>query len=475
MAGFAGRPCEITHPDGSVTESSFPDAISAHQPFLDIAAMSFPAGEGRAHLEFAGEVFETEDHRNWSDASYKTYCTPITLPFPVEVQPGDSLRQSVRLTLADVPLIPATQVAEPATPGPVIIDVSTERSPLPSLGVHLTDPAWSAAELADLRTLGLSHLHVDLPVGAADAPDRIRVATDRARSLGARLFVALQVDHDASQGVAEALGDAGDTLAGIWAVDPEQKVTTRETTDAWRSRLGADLPWGTGTNLYFTELNRQPPDTTGLDWTTFSVNPQVHSFDDRTVLQNTATLEVIAQEAPRLAGRTRVHVGPVSLRPRFNPNATDPASDVSSTDLPADVDARQRTWFAAAWAALALGSISTPGTVAAVTLFEDLGWKGLRARDSGAEIPAFPSLPGETFPVADVLRAVRGATSVVPTVSSDPECVDALIVEGESGLRAIIANLTDGAREVRLAGAVSERLEVPPHTIAFIDPPRRTT
>ena len=35
-----------------------------------------------------GETFETEDQRNWSDASFKTYGTPLHLPFPVEVEEG---------------------------------------------------------------------------------------------------------------------------------------------------------------------------------------------------------------------------------------------------------------------------------------------------------------------------------------------------------------------------------------------------
>jgi hypothetical protein len=252
-------------------------------------------------------------------------------------------------------------------------------------------------------------------------------------------------------------------------------VTSRATLDAWRSRLGPDLPWGCGTDLYFTELNRQGPDTTGLAWTTFSVNPQVHSFDDRTVLQNTATLGVIAAEAPRLTGDTRIHVGPISLRPRFNPNATDPAADVSSTDLPADVDGRQPTWFAAAWAALALRSLSSAATIRAVTLFEDLGWKGLRARGAGPEDPAFDCRPGEVFPVAEVVRAVAGATHLLPTTSSDPEAVDGVVLDGPEGRRAIVVNLTDTPREALLIGAADARVVLQPHDVLLVDLPGRAS
>lgn len=465
MSGFAGRPCTITHPDGSAEVSAFPDAISPHQPFLEIAAMQWPVPGGHARLDFTGEVFETEDHRNWSDASYKTYCTPISLPFPVEVRPGEDLHQSVTLTLIDVPRVPPPGLDR----GPIQITVRDEARPLPSIGVHLTGTAWTDAELTDLRALGLGHVHADIDLDASDAAERIRSAAERARRLGARLFIALHVTDETTAGPAAALTDASDVIEGTWIVHADEKVAARATTDAWRSRLGPDLPWGCGTNLYFTELNRQPPDTSGLAWTTFSVNPQVHASDDRSVLQNTATLAVIASEVPRLAGETRVHVGPVTLKPRFNPNATDPESDVSNSDLPADVDARQSTAFAAAWAALALRGLSIPGTVSAITLFDDLGPKGLRARDDAS------GRSGQTYPASDVIQAADGATSVLPTTSSRPEAVDALVIDGPSGRRAIIANLTDEPQQGHLAGAAEAAFSLDPHDVVTIDLPGRPT
>lgn len=472
MAGFAGRPCEITHPDGSVEASTFPQAISPHQPFADISAMAYPIGDGgRARLDFTGEVFETEDHRNWSDASYKTYCTPISLPFPVEVRAGDVIAQAVTLTVSGVPL----RLPEPPTAHPVEIAVSPAAQPLPGIGLRVTEPAWTPAEIDFLRSLGVGHLLADIDADRPDAGERIRDASDRARALDTRLFIALHASGDPDAGLAAALADVGDILAGIWIFSSEEKVTARATIDAWRSRIGPDLPWGCGTNLYFTELNRQPPDTTGLEWTTFSTNPQVHASDDRSVLQNAATLAVIAGDVPRLSGSTRVHVGPVSLRPRFNPNATDPASDVSSTDLPADVDARQRTWLAAAWCALALRGLSTSGTVHAVTIYDDLGWKGLRARDAGREDAAFASEPGEAFPVADVMRVLAHADRILPTTSSDPEAVDAVVVERGGSLQAIVVNLTDEPREARLVGVAHAGVALAPHDVKLIDLPGRAS
>lgn len=44
-------------------------------------------------------MFETEDQRNWTDASFKTYGTPLDRPFPVAVSPGEEVHQRVRLVI----------------------------------------------------------------------------------------------------------------------------------------------------------------------------------------------------------------------------------------------------------------------------------------------------------------------------------------------------------------------------------------
>ena len=60
--------------------------------------MAWSPAEGlEAAINFEGELFETEDQRNWLDASYKTYCTPLSIPFPVAVNVGDEVNQSLQL------------------------------------------------------------------------------------------------------------------------------------------------------------------------------------------------------------------------------------------------------------------------------------------------------------------------------------------------------------------------------------------
>ena len=74
------------------------------------------------------------------------------------------------------------------------------------------------------------------------------------------------------------------------------------------------------------------------------MNPQVHAFDDESLVETLDGQSAVAANARRLAGSRAVAVTPVTLRPRFNPNG-------GESQPP---DPRQGSPFAAAWT---LGSV----------------------------------------------------------------------------------------------------------------------
>ena len=96
----AGRTVTLEHSDGVREETLFPKPIAPWQPFKDVRALTQEVAAGvSAELRFEGEVFETEDQRNYGDTSFKTYSTPQDLPKPVAVAPGDRVRHTFTLTL----------------------------------------------------------------------------------------------------------------------------------------------------------------------------------------------------------------------------------------------------------------------------------------------------------------------------------------------------------------------------------------
>ena len=101
VEGVAGEACAITHSDGTVEETAFPGLIMPLQPFFDIAAMRHRVSPGVwLTCRFEGaDPWETEDQRNWTDASYKTYYRPLALPFPYTLAAGERLRQVATLSI----------------------------------------------------------------------------------------------------------------------------------------------------------------------------------------------------------------------------------------------------------------------------------------------------------------------------------------------------------------------------------------
>src|SRR3979411_1443518 len=45
-------------------------------------------------------------------------------------------------------------------------------------------------------------------------------------------------------------------------------------------------PFIGGTNQFFAELNRDPPEVEAMDGVVYSINPQVHAADDESLVEN---------------------------------------------------------------------------------------------------------------------------------------------------------------------------------------------
>ena len=82
----AGCPVDVTHVDGTKRRARFPDLVDPEQCFFDVRALSHEAVPGVwATCTMEGDAWEMEDHRNWLDASFKTYVRPLALPHPYTI------------------------------------------------------------------------------------------------------------------------------------------------------------------------------------------------------------------------------------------------------------------------------------------------------------------------------------------------------------------------------------------------------
>ncbi len=441
---WAGRAVTIIHPDGSTSDSVYPVAVAPSQPFLNVAGFRQATDSGIVSIDFEGDVFETEDQRNWSDASYKTYSRPLSLPFPVLWHQGDRIHQSVRLGFEPY----AASVTAPRRgeqrPEEVTLRLGGPVS-LPEVGLAVGPDDDPVALTTDIAALIPSFLRVDV---VADGDLR---GADVLRSALMLSVVPLQLAIHVGKYPARALEQLRDILrnhrtrvTAIAVFDSEAPATTERSVMAVRSILGevidgVRLIVGTDDNL--AELNRNPVviDDLGASAVTFCLNPGVHDLRSVSMLETPDALPAMVETARSLAGGPVV-LGPLTLRPRRNLYRKGVRIDRLGRDASA-TDERQHTAFAAAWLIATL-SAAVASSVTAVTLFEISGPRGIVASPGGARSPLF-----------GVIARLSVADHAVSCLVDRPSDVAALGLADESGavVTLLVANRTGSERTVVLA------------------------
>jgi len=465
MRECAGQPGIVEKADGTVEKGMFPRYIAPHQPFMDMQAISHQVIPGVwAKVRFEGDIFEMEDQRNWTDASYKTYCTPLALPFPVEIKEGTKVSQSVTLTLEGEDPEPKAGAPEA---GLAFSVTSTPAAPLPRLGLGVASHGQplSRKELARLKGLNLSHLRVDLELSQPGYEAVLRQAAAEAGALDVPLEIALTLTDAATdelKALVAALERAGATgvrpAVGTWLIFHQGESSTSE---KWarlaRQHLAGYDPAakiGAGTNVFFTELNRGRPQVRALDLVTYSLNPQVHAFDNASMVETLEAQASTVESTRQFSGELPITVSPVTFKMRFKPNATGPEPEPAPGELPSPVDVRQMSLFGAGWT---VGSLKYLGESDAysVTYYETSGWLGVMETEVGSPLPnMFRSLPGSVFPMYHVLADAGefAGGEVLRTTTSDTLTVDGLALRKDGKTRVLLANLSHEPQSVSVDG-----------------------
>jgi hypothetical protein len=472
----AGARYRSRTPDGE-QEGTFPDLIG-QQAIVDGAYQAlFPAydrlevelaGGGTLLFEFEGDLWETEDHRNWTDANFKTYSTPISLGRPAPLEAGTPVRQRLVVTPVDVPESAAGGGAVRLTVG----GPTGTRVPPVGLGQDRDAHPPDEHEREVLAALAPAHLRVEVRLAADDWPGRLSAAQETARATGALLELALMFrDEDATRLAELATALTGSPVARVLVTCAGGRTATPlETTpahlvDLARDALAAvapDAAFVGGTEIYFTELNRTRPEHGSWDGICYSISPQIHAFTDVDVIENLDAEAETVQSARAIAGDKPVSVSPVTLRRRVNFHAAGDPPPTPPGELPDSVDVRQSALFGAAWTAGSLKYLSESGA-GSVTYYETTGWRGVVERAVGSELPErFGSRAGEVFPLYHPLAdAIEWRDAEVLAVdSSDVLGAVGLAVRTGGGTHLLVANLTPREREVVVApidGGVSLR------------------
>ena len=339
-------------------------------------------------------------------------------------------------------------------------------SPLPPIGLGMASHGapLTATEISRLRALNLRHLRVDLVLADPAYPARLRQATAEARALGVPLEIALRISPDNADGELAALRRLLDALRPNvcrWLVFPAKELfrggsLLREVIEPARTHLAGygDAALVSGTDADFIFLARSLPPLELVDALTFAITPQVHAFDNASIVETLADAGCRRAQRQSIGGRKPVYVSPVTLKMRHNPYATGAIPPTPPGELPPQVDPRQMSLFAACWAAGSVRNLAQSGA-AGITYFETTGWRGVMETERGSPAPdKFRSIPGAVFPVYHVLADIGefAGGEVLAGRPSDALTVDGIALRRDDRLRVLIANMTAEPQTVAVAG-----------------------
>jgi hypothetical protein len=475
-ADLAGRPAEVEHTSGAVERTAFPDDLTPDQPappFTDLRCIAHAILPGRwAETAFQGEVFEMEDQRNFGDASFKVFCTPLRLPHPVAIRQGTRISQSVSIQLRDNEPVTASR----GEPGIAIqssdiefdIDRSGKGLPIPEIGLGLASHGQplTPREIERLRDLRLVHLRVDLALEDPGFIHLLRHAARQAKSLGIKLEAALILSGDNDRELAELRAELESLNPEVnaWLCYPHQEFPrgnippTSAVIRACRKYLqefDPSIPFYAGTNTDLVILKRNTPPLDKIKGICLAFCPQIHAFDHASLVETLQVQGTVVESARRLGRGLPVRVSPVTLKMRFNPYATGPVPELQPGELPPQVDVRQMSLFGAGWTAGSFKYLAEAGAQS-ITFYETTGWRGVMETEKGSPLPElFPSLPGMVFPVYHLLASIADFKGgrILPLRSSSPLQANGFTLQKDQTERLVAANFSAERRDIRVGGA----------------------
>jgi hypothetical protein len=471
----AGCPVEITHTDGTRRRARFPALVDPEQCFFDIRALSHEPVPGiRATCTMEGDAWEMEDHRNWLDASFKTYVRPLALPYPYVIPAGSTVTQVVTLSFGGA--LPKSRPRSKPAPVEIVVDDLLPNA-MPKIGLRAPLQWLQQARdaIPALRLVGAQLINGRIDPRQGHGEREIRDYAALAEALGADLMLEYLAPCRADP-VTELAEFAAALLRS--GAHPES-VAVAPAEDRIRQEPGAPPPplallgalyraarealpgmtIGGGTFALFTELNRNWPPLGLIDYVTHMTSSVVHAADDRAMMENLESFRHIRETVRAFAGALPHRLVAAQIGLEIGPG--EPAANPDNLRVAmARLDPRQRGLFGAAWTLGALAELAAGGA-ATVTPAALAGEFGILHAPMPWRQPWFDGRGGtQLFPVYHVIAGMaQGAGRRMIAVSaSERHRIASLAHETPDGSRLWLANLTDATQVVALPGFAASKL-----------------
>jgi hypothetical protein len=479
LAGVVGAPLTVERVDGRVVQSKFPELVDPACPFLDIRALTHEVLPGvKVACRMEGDTFEMEDHRNWMDASYKTYVRPLALPWPYTLKKGEKLSQKVTLQLEGK--APAAAKGGGARPIEVSVD-SSVRHAAPRIGLAvpaegLAD-AIASAELIKQADPSFLVCHFDpraghdqatmrsfAQLGAATGAELVLEAIVPCLDQNGKPSADIAIMQRDMAAIGAAASAAGVTFARV-AVSPAADLGSTlpgsvfPPAPAWADLIAAarkafsGVPIGGGMFSYFTELNRKRPPAGVLDFVVHTGLPIVHAGDDESMTETLEATPSIFRSVQAFAPGTPYWIFPTAIGMRQNPYGAAPAENPKGVrNAMSRVDPRERGLIGAAWYAGYIARAAAAG-VEAVTLAATHGPSSIVFAKQPHAQPWFDDSRAKVYPHYHVIAGHAALTGdALATTSSNARAVQTLAIGGKGGTALWLSNLTAARQDVRISG-----------------------
>jgi hypothetical protein len=407
MKECAGNKAIIIGPDGSSYQGMFPKLVSPHQPFKNIQQLKWKIGEEvKVQLFFEGDIFETEDQRNWSDNSYKTYSTPLEIPYPVLVKEGDRVEQQVILQISGK--------GDEQNNAPTVSE--EYKISFPKIGYARSLEPLTSFEIDLLKKIPFDHYRVTLCLSKGDWKESWLVAVEEAKNLATKIELVVFLIKGSKEEInqlSEALQPSKNIIQSLLVLREGEKISSpdllRNVYAALKKTL-TDVKLGYGTDVNFVEVNRDRPANVPYDFVNFGLNPQLHANDTRTIIENMEAQTDLLDTVRNFCEAKEIYVSPITLNNKNDPN-----------------DDRLHTSFGAIWTLNTLRNLSGADSL---TIYETKGRNGLLKHDAKQQ-NGFTETE-----VYNLLCEIKSFNPKLIITNSDEK--KQFIVENESGERLAI-------------------------------------
>jgi hypothetical protein len=472
LTGVVGNKVELEHVDGSIEKSKFPELVNPVQPFLNLRAMTHEIMPGvKAAVRFEGDTWETEDHRNWTDASFKTYVRPLILPWPYTLKAGEPVKQSVSVKLIGTP--PKAAKGGKGKGIEVKLGAAGRKALQPiGIGMPAGEIDHAVKQLGLLKAMAPKFLQCHFDPREKHGMRELYGYRVLCEQTGAKCLLEVVVESvDGYKGELECLAgmvaQAGLKLSAL-AVCPVGDLKSvlpggprppaPPLEDLYKAARGAfpGVRIGGGMFSFFTELNRKRPPAQLLDFVMNTTCPIVHAADDRSVMETVEALPFQVKTAQSFIGKTPHRVGPSAIGCRDNPHGKTytPNPDNERVCL-VQMDPRQRALFGAAWGFAYIATLARTD-VEAISLGAPTGPLGMIYRKTDYAQPWYDQAGGRAvYPIYHVVAGLAHGigAKLVAADSSDQAKVQTLAYRAKKGTTVWLANLTADEQTVSLSGA----------------------